>query len=199
MQLCQDNVPEGFEAFDRIVVDETQDLTLRELAVVVELCLAIARHRGLAPRLLLSADAGQTVRPTDFDQGSVNRLLSNRLAHPQEFSLTSKLRCPRRIAAVIERASRLYVQLDKTKRPTDQRYTVSEQHTEAYLLHVEVSDYAGAIELIDRLRTESVAVISPSSEMPDWMPASLQDMVLTSDECKGLEYQFVCVLNPGAL
>ena len=42
-------LPEGFADFDRVVDDEIPDLTLLETAVVVELCLAIARRRGHAP------------------------------------------------------------------------------------------------------------------------------------------------------
>ena len=49
------------------VVDEVQNLTLLETAVVVELCLAIARRRGHARWLVAAGDDGQTVRPSGFD------------------------------------------------------------------------------------------------------------------------------------
>ena len=69
-RLRDDELPEGFAEFDRVVVDEVQDLTLLETAVVVELCLAIARRRGHAPWLLAAGDDGQTVRPSGFDWGA---------------------------------------------------------------------------------------------------------------------------------
>ena len=72
-RLRADELPEGFADFDRIVVDEAQDLTL-QTAVVVELCLAIARRRGHAPWLLAAGDDGQTVRPSGFDWGPLNDL-----------------------------------------------------------------------------------------------------------------------------
>ena len=45
-RLRDDELPEGFDKIDRVVVDEVQGLTVLETAVVVELCLAITRRRG---------------------------------------------------------------------------------------------------------------------------------------------------------
>ena len=104
-RLRDDELPEGFDDFDRIVVDELQDLTLLETAVVVELCRAIGRRRGRAPWLLMAGDAGQTVRPTGFDWGPLNDLLARRVGAPARFQLDEHLRCPSRIAEVVERAA----------------------------------------------------------------------------------------------
>ncbi len=120
-RLRRDEVPEGFERFDRVVVDEVQDLTLLETAVVVELCRAIARARGRAPWLLMAGDSGQTVRPTGFEWGPLNDLLVRRVRRPEEFHLEDHLRCPSRIAEVIERASQRYTAVEKEVRPTRQR------------------------------------------------------------------------------
>ena len=61
-RLRDDELPEGIDKIDRIVVDEVQDLTVLETAVVVKLCLAIGRRRRHAPWLLAAGDDGQTVR-----------------------------------------------------------------------------------------------------------------------------------------
>ena len=103
-ELRQDRIAEGFDSFDRIVVDEVQDLTLLEIAVVVELCRAIGRGRRCSPWLLMAGDAGQTVRPTSFEWAPLNDLLSTRMRRPAEFHLEEHLRCPSRIAEVVERA-----------------------------------------------------------------------------------------------
>ena len=116
-RLRDDELPEGFDDFDRIVVDELQDLTLLETAVVVELCRAIGRRRGRAPWLLMAGDAGQTVRPTGFDWGPLNDLLARRVGAPARFQLDEHLRCPSRIAEVVERASERYVDLEKQVPP----------------------------------------------------------------------------------
>ncbi len=199
-RLRRDEVPEGFEEFDRVVVDEIQDLTLLETAVVVELCRAIARARGRAPWLLMAGDAGQTVRPTGFEWGPLNDLLVRRVRRPEEFHLEEHLRCPSRIAEVVERASQRYVTVEKDVRPTRQRRQRGGQHVDAQLVHVHATDRAEAVRLLERLdETDDVVIISPGNDPPDWVPAALRGVVLTPAETKGLEYQSVCVLDPGRL
>ena len=66
IRLRRDEIPDWLDGFDRIAVDEIQDLTLTEIAVIVELCRAIARRRGYPPWLLIAGDEGQTVRPSGF-------------------------------------------------------------------------------------------------------------------------------------
>ena len=127
-RLRDGKLPAGFAEFDRVVVVEVQDLTLLETAVVVELCLATARRRGHAPWPLAAGDDGQTVRPSGFDCGALNDLLAARLDAPRRFHLEDNLRCPSRIAGVIERASEWYVHLDKSRRPTKQRHQQGGQH-----------------------------------------------------------------------
>ena len=199
-RLRGDDLPAGFAEFDRIVVDEVQDLTLLEAAVVVELCLAIARRRGHAPWLLVAGDDGQTVRPSGFDWGPLNDLLAERLDVPRRFHLEDNLRCPSRIAGVIERASEWYVHLAKGRRPTKQRHQRGGQHVDAHLLHVAVPEVPGAVALLERLDdVEGVVVVSLGDAVPAWVPDRLRDMVLTPSDAKGLEYQSVCVLDPGSL
>ena len=196
--LRDDAVPEGFDGFDRIVVDEIQDLTLVETAVVVELCRAIARRRGRAPWLLLAGDAGQTVRPTGFDWGPLNDLLARRVRAPVRFHLEEHLRCPSRIAEVIERASERYTDVVKDVRPTKQHRQVGGQHVDAHVVHVQVADRAGAVRLLEDLAdADDVVVLAPGNDPPAWVPERLRDGVLTPAEAKGLEYQSVCVLDPG--
>ena len=153
--------------------------------------------RGHAPWLLAAGDAGQTVRPSGFDWGRLNDLLSSRLAAPRRFHLEENLRCPRRIAEVVERASEWYVHVDKARRPTKQRHQRGGQHVDAHLLHV-VADAPAAAELLERLdEVEGLAVLTVGDEMPGWVPERLREMVLTPANAKGLEYQSVCVLDPG--
>ena len=197
-RLRQDRIPEGFERFDRIVVDEVQDLTLLETAVVVELCRAIGRARRHSPWLLMAGDAGQTVRPTSFEWAPLNDLLSSRMRRPAEFHLEEHLRCPSRIAEVVDRASDHYTVVDKEVRPTRQHRQKSAEHVDAQLIHVHVPEAAEAVRLLEGLdETDDVAVLSPRDDVPPWVPRELRPMVLTPAEAKGLEYQSVCVLDPG--
>ena len=199
-RLRDDDLPEGFDDVDRIVVDELQDLTLLETAVVVELCRAIGRRRGRAPWLLMAGDAGQTVRPTGFDWGPLNYLLARRVGAPASFQLEEHLRCPSRIAEVVERASERYVDLEKRIRPTKQRRQDGGQHVDAHLVHVDVPSRPAAVELLEHLEeADEVVVLSARNELPAWVPERLRNSVLTPAEAKGLEYQSVCLLDPGVL
>ena len=140
-RLRKYDLPDGFSGFNRIVVDEVQDLTLTELAVIVELCRAVARRSGnIAPSLLLAGDEGQTVRPVGFEWALLSELLSNRLQAPSQFFLDTPLRSPQGIAQVIENASRLYARFPRGRRPARQQHEAGGQPIEARLFYVEVPD-----------------------------------------------------------
>ena len=188
---------EGF-AFDRVVVDEAQDLTLLETSVIVEHCHEIAREIGYAPWLLLAGDDGQTVRPSGFDWGRVSDLLADKLQPPRKFPLAENQRCPTRVAAVVDRASQRYAELGKPLRPTKQRRDAGGRDVDAQIFHVAVPQHdAGA--LLEQLKElENVAVVCPEPDVPEWVPEALRDVVLTAADAKGLEYQAVCVLDPGS-
>ena len=55
-----------------------------------------------------------------------------------------------------------------------------------------------AVGLLERLdEVEGLVVMTVGDEKPAWAPERLLDMVLTPADAKGLEYQSVCVLDPG--
>lgn len=188
---------EGFAFFDRVVVDEAQDLTLLETSVVVEHCHEIAREIGSAPWLLLAGDDGQTVRPSGFDWGPVSDLLADRLQPPRKFPLAENLRCPTRVADVVDRASQRYAELGKPLRPTKQQREAGGRDVDAQILHVAVPLHDASALLRQLKELENVAVVCPESDIPAWVPEALRDVVLTAADAKGLEYQAVCVLDPG--
>ena len=191
-------IPDRFASLDRVVVDEVQDLTLLEANVVVELCRAIERSRGYAPWLLIAGDNGQTVRPSGFEWAGLNDMIARRVGTPKKFQLEENLRCPDRIDRVIERASRLYAHLNKDLRPTKQRNSAGGQHLDARLIHLDIQSSSDAVDLLEKLDDlDNMVVVSPDNYLPDWLPNHLRDAVLTPADTKGLEYQSVCLLNPG--
>ena len=197
-RLRDGDVPHGYDDFDRIVVDEAQDLTLLETSVVAELCRAVARARGHAPWLLLAGDEGQTVRPSGFDWGAVNDLLTRGVGPPKRFQLEGNLRCPTRIAEVIDRASERYGDLNKEYRPSKQQREAGGRDLDAQILHVAISSHEDAQRVLEQLsELENVTIVSPEPDPPAWLPRALRNVVLTPAEAKGLEYQAVCVLDPG--
>ena len=199
-RLRLNDLPDGFANFDRIAVDEIQDLTLIEIAVVVELCRAIARESDYAPWVLLAGDEGQTVRPSGFEWSRLKDLLHNQLWPAKEFLLDATLRAPQKIARVDENAAQLYIGINKGIRPANQHSEAGGEQIEAELFYVDVPDIAEAITTLAQLNDiENLEVISPESDVPEWLPIYLRSTVLTPLLAKGLEYQIVCVLNPGLL
>jgi len=124
--------------YQRIVVDEIQDLTLLEISVIAELYEAISRRGQQPPWLLIAGDDGQTVRPTSFDWGATNDLLSSRLANPKDYSLEENLRSPAKIYSVTDRMSKFYKSLSKDNRPslkTDDRIYPDDSDDAGLLRH----------------------------------------------------------------
>lgn len=199
-ELRSGRISDGWSNFDCIAVDEIQDLTLAEIAIMVELCRTIAGRRDNAPHLLIAGDSGQTVRPSGFEWPSLNRLLANRLTAPQEFALDTTLRSPKQIATVIERSDELYVNLKRQFRPANRQNPSWESSNEARLFYVEVPNEIEAITLLEQLNEmDALAVVTPGNDVPGWVPEHLRNAVLTPSVVKGLEYQASCVLNPGPL
>ena len=199
-RICDGNLPEGLHTFDRVVVDEVQDLSLLESAVMVEFCRALALKRGHAPWLLMAYDDGQTVRPSGFDSGRLGDLLNRSLIPPRDFPLDYNVRSPRLISEVVEEASKLYTLIGKDWRPKDQQSRQVEQEINARLIHVSIPDKENAHKLMKTLAdVDDVAVVSPTDTIPGWVPRECSDMVHTPETVKGLEYASVCVLDVGSL
>lgn len=202
--VAKGQVPDGLAHYDRVVVDEAQDLTLLETAVVAQFCRALAKRRGYAPWLLLASDDGQTVRPSGFDSGRLNKMLNDWLTTPAEFSLEYNVRSPGVIAGVVERASDLYAVVRKGSRPVDQRSQLMESEgasgVDARLIYAETKSKEEAQELITKLTDlEDVAMVTPEGTVPTWVPPEARNAVLTPEEAKGLEYSSVCVLELGPI
>ena len=186
-------------ACDRVVVDELQDLTLTEFAVVIELLRANRRHSGRSPWLLLAGDAGQRVHASGFEWGRYGQLLAARWKKPATFDLNEHVRCPRRIAEVVDHSSSYYTWIDKDRRPGKQQEQHGAQHVEAQVLSVRVAAREEGQELVERLgAVADLAVLSATNELPAWLSEANRKTVLTPAEAKGLDYQHVCVLDAGA-
>ena len=198
--LLKDNkVIDEFVNFDRIVVDEIQDLTLIEYSVVLELCRAIYRKVGNAPYLLLAGDDGQTVRPTGFDWGLTKNLVGRKINIPVEFKLEWNLRCPSRIAEVINRLTDQYTYLEKGRRPTKQFHQIVSQHAQSYIFYINTNEKEAFELLRDLEPVEGVNLIYLEDNIPQWMPDDFRESLFTPAEVKGLEYQSIVLLNPGKL
>ena len=199
-QLRSRRISEQWSNFDCIAVDEIQDLTLTEIAVIAELCRALNKRREYEASLLVAGDEGQTVRPSGFEWARLNQLLSDWLSAPQEFSLDTTMRAPRQIASVIEQSEKLYVNLNRQLRPSNRQAQSWGGSNEARLFYVSVPDALEAISLLEQLNEMNdldLEVVTPDNDVPEWVPEHLRNTILTPHIVKGLEYQATCVLNVG--
>ena len=196
--LATNGLPPGME-FDRLVVDEAQDLTLTEFWMLLELLRACRRRTGKSPWLLVAGDAGQRVEASGFEWGRYTELLSSRWRKPATFDLVDHVRCPARIAAVVNRSSIFYALVDKNRRPEKQQRQEETEHVTGTAISVRVDDREQARDLVERLAAlEGTAVITAAQDPPAWLDERRRKLVLTPAEAKGLEYQQVCVLDAGA-
>lgn len=187
--------------FDRIVVDETQDLTPAEAAVPLLLARALAEsNHGRPPVVLAAGDEGQTVRPTDFEWGWFKDMVTGVLAAPGETKLAQSLRFPRRIAELVNRASELYGTIAKSDRPRDMREAeASDNISETIILCRAGADDPDTARLLAAAASRpGTAIVGLEGASAASVPTDLRDAVLTPAEAKGCEYQTVVLLDPSA-
>ncbi len=92
----------------------------------------------------------------------------------------------------------LYGNLSKDERPRRQSRGTTGDHRLAEVFHVTVQEQSDGVELLRNLTAkDGTAVIYASENIPPWVTKQVGQGVLTPVETKGLEYQTVCVINPG--
>ena len=192
------NVHQPFAHYDRIVIDEVQDLTISEFQVLIELILAIKRKSGRIPHILISGDEGQTILPTGFRWSSITNTLRQHGLTPHQFHLDTILRSPRRIAQTIDNSSNLYALLTRQHRPGSQKNNDPSDNIEAITITCPVPNRIQLGRLLDRIAAiPDTAIITSDTQPPDYLPEHTSANVLTTAAAKGLEYRHVCLLTPG--
>ena len=191
------NVPESLLGYDRIVIDEAQDLTLIETIVLGELWTRTAEQGERRPKLLIAADAGQTVRPTNFSWGQMAKVVTKMVGRSESFALDGHVRCPAKIAEVIDHATERYRRLNKELRPEKQTRQERADHVDAQLLYAQSTVSKDGARLVEKLADAERVALLALGEIPEWVPAKLRASVMNAEQCKGLEYQAVVILNPG--
>jgi hypothetical protein len=197
-QPNQAGIASGLLSVDCIAVDEVQDLTPLEAMVIAQLASPTRDRRDEDLTLLLAGDEAQTVRATDFDWGWFHDILHHQVGSPQEFKLDVNLRSPRGIAHLVNAVWELYSTIDKQNRPGDCKEAEIEDEASDQILYCAANPGA---ELEQLLRTfadrEGLAIIALDDKPPGYVPKDLQARILTVSEAKGLDFQAVCILDPG--
>jgi len=118
----QRKLPAWLRAIDGIIVDEVQDLTLLQIALLAELARVRAKERNGRMVLVVAGDESQIVQPSGFDWGVTKDLLREVLrVNPSEFEFRHQRRSPRNLAYLIDNSWNFYVSLPKMLRPSANR------------------------------------------------------------------------------
>ena len=197
-------IPAGWNAIDRIVIDEIQDLTAIEASLIFSFHSKLSISLDRMVWILLAGDEGQTVLPTDFSWGALKKQIHDSLEDLlpgvpliEEFKLESNLRCPQMITEVVNRSATLYRNLTRVTRPANQTPCAEGPLLQAQLLRLSCTKEEASKALESLAEEGRIIFLRLDSSWPKWIPKKLRDFILTPEEAKGLEYQAVCILDPG--
>ncbi len=125
-ELIAGNAPDWLAGLDALVIDEVQDLTLVQIALVAELLRLRARAQdGRALTLTVAGDESQIVQPSGFDWGMTKYMLGEQIGiWPDEYEFQYQRRAPDNLAQIIDNSWRFYSHLPKTARPSAKRERV---------------------------------------------------------------------------
>lgn len=115
-----------FDHLVGIIVDEIQDLTLLQFALLVELAKRGSKtHSGFA--MLVAGDESQTVQPSGFDWGIYKDFVTSHVgSKPRTCNLPSQRRSPARLGRLIKDSWNLYTRYAGGLMP-DRKHTDEEE------------------------------------------------------------------------
>ena len=187
--------PKVFADLDAVFVDEVQDLTLVEIALLAALVEAASAGRETPLEVMVAGDESQTVRPTDFDWGAFADAVAPTLGAGSTFDLLGNVRSPRAIATLVERSWSLYQHLDKAKRPRGRADLEIEESVSGRVLRCRVPD-AATLARVGRalLERPSTVLVFPGARVPPELQPDGLD-VWSSDAVKGLDFSVVAIVD----
>ncbi|MCC7107364.1 MAG: DEAD/DEAH box helicase family protein [Chloroflexi bacterium] len=201
-QLAAGGHKQALGRYVGFLVDELQDLTLLQLAVLAEAAKRAGSEHG--PTLFIAAgDESQIVHPSGFEWGLYKDVLTARLeSEPREFQLRMSQRSPGSVVRVIDRSLEFYSQLDKEFRPkgNPRLEPIEGGAGQVYVALVDESRPDTA-EWLDTLReTPGVAIVRTLTERGD-SPldgARYADLCFSPSTVKGLDRDYVLIWDASA-
>jgi hypothetical protein len=201
MEDVNEPMPHGLDGYDSIFIDEIQDFTVAETALLLNVACRIAVRRGQMPLMVFAGDESQTVRPTDFEWGELKDL--TRTFFPgvefDDHNLQSNMRSSRRVAEMIEASASQYDLLPRRERPGGQSSASLDHHLEGSVTYCSLENEDELSELFELARSSSnIRVIHPAGRLPDDLEEfNSEGDIWLADIAKGLEYETVIVMDAG--
>jgi parallel beta-helix repeat protein len=180
-----------------VLVDEVQDLTPVEIALLLEVARAMAK-RNHSMLFVAAGDASQTVHPSGFEWGVAKDLVHQRLdREPIDVVLRQPMRNARAVASLVDKTGALYKLLSKELRPGGD--TPDEAPAEVAepgrVLRCEPPDEAAWQALLGALVAtpgKALVTLGQSSASSDARTAA-SEISFTPAEIKGLERRTVAI------
>ncbi|MFO0686904.1 MAG: hypothetical protein U0234_32875 [Sandaracinus sp.] len=191
-------------AFDWVLVDEVQDLTLAEQWLLVDVAARSGRSRGVIPGMVVAGDEAQTVRPTAFEFAPLSTMIEQRLGARTErkrHELAQNLRSPETIAKLVDRADDvLYGLLPRVERPRGRRSDTPGDVTVGRVATVAVADEGEVRRVLETFKelAGEAALVYPAALVPGPLADLASEVgvtLWTSETIKGLEFRTVGVLE----
>ncbi len=190
--LAIESIAQKDAPWDCIALDECQDLTPIESLFIARLAKRLQQLRGRPVPVLIAGDEAQTVRPTEFEWAWLNDIFHAEVATPSVHHLTSNLRSPRQIADLINGVWDLYAHLEKRDRPSGQGWAAIDDDATDQVLYCAAAPGDDLTALLADLSCREGLALVTFKETQSLVPNAL-----TTSEIKGLDFQSVCIINPG--
>ncbi|MCB0128184.1 MAG: hypothetical protein KDE58_38225, partial [Caldilineaceae bacterium] len=122
-RLQRGKLPRWLAELDALVIDEVQDLTLVQIAMLGEIVCERQRQQSNAPfAFVVAGDESQIVQPSGFDWGATKDLLGEQVGTwPEEFEFSYQRRSPYNLARLIDNSWNFYGNLPRRLRPSGRR------------------------------------------------------------------------------
>lgn len=199
-----------------VIVDEVQDLTLLQIALLGEMVNSAIetqairlRNSGNAPDrqsgspfvFTIAGDESQIVQPTGFDWGITKDLLSKRLgSYPKEYEFQYQRRAPKILARLLENSWNLYGNLPRAFRPSARRDGFIDESIASAYEH----DDGGRILLcsLENSDGQLTGQTNVSNKIADPMRKSIDPLNSIVADINGVDWQFLFELmvdKPGRI
>lgn len=122
-RLQRGKLPRWLAEIDALVIDEVQDLTLVQIAMLGEIVRERQKQRSDASfAFVVAGDESQIVQPSGFDWGATKDLLGEQVGiWPEEFEFSYQRRSPYNLARLIDNSWNFYGNLPRRLRPSGRR------------------------------------------------------------------------------
>ncbi len=187
----------AIDGVNAVLLDEAQDLTPIELALLLEIPRILSK-RNHSALFIAAGDESQTVHPSGFAWGIAKDLIRERLGRePKDITLATMMRSPSAILSIVKKTGGLYKTLPKTFRPggavPDDGPTIDDA---GHLLQCVIPQHGDNAALLETLGlSPGRALITLDNKVPMNKGSSAKNtaLIFTPAEIKGLERRIVVV------